>query len=635
MSASIAKIVGTPSARSWAQIHTFVPDTPEQKKSHGELIAAIALSLEETTAVDVGREVIQRLQEEYYGEYNKSGYGQKITTPLENLQRSVETVASNYLEGGDLEIICAALYPEHIYFSVWGGGKVLVWRNGKLATILSARRGLSGTSSGVWQEEDVFILATSPFFEVIDNTKLAVQLRNNVEVEELADSLVSEVHQSPHPNLATVIFKAVKDIPEPEEQVGEVASELVTSEEPQAISAYDPGQTTIRLNQRPSLKAWLIKLAEKLPEKPVVVKTPSQSSRRTAISIGIVLLVLLGASILFGAQQKKSHDYKEAYKDKLVAAQNAYNDAILQKDINPPHSRELFEQAKNSVDSLVAQGVDDQELTVLKQKIDHESGTILGKVTTPAQSFFDLSLIRSGVSAREILPNQNILAILDSSGERIITVGMQDKQTNVLGGADKLANAKTFTLGDAYYVLSDLGIVKQTSKGASDVVVQSDSEWGEITKLGFYGSNLYALDRNHGIWRYSAGEKGFSAKQAWLKEESSVNFANVIDMAIDGSVWILASDGKIYKFNRGVQDNFSISGLDSFNSQAFYTDEDLDSLYILDSNNKRVVQVAKNGEYKKQYQTDVIGQAVDLVVSKNTNKIYLLTPDKIFTLDLQ
>lgn len=644
MSASVAKIVGTPTKSAWAQIHTFVPDILVQQKTHGQLVVVISLSEDfpETEIVDVGREIIQRLQEEYFGRDTGS--------PLERLKSSIETVAQTFSTGAKLEIVAAVIFPQHIYFSVWGGGKVLIWRGGKLVSILSAREGLSGTSSGEWKAEDIFVIGTQAFFDAIPNSTLSSLFSQGLVLQDAADEISSVVLQTPNPNLAGTLFKIYQD--EIEKIEGETIREEVNENEiseespivepeVESIQSYETissEPTTIRFSQRPSLQSWLVKLAEKLPEQALTVKTPSQSSRRTAISVGIVLLVLLGASILFGAQQKKTHDYKIAYQDKLLSAQNAYNDAILQKDINPPHSRELFQQAKDTVDSLVAQGIKDEAIDTLKQKLDQDSGSILGKVTTAAQLFIDLSLVRSGVEARELLPLKDELAVLDIQGQRIITVGTDTKETSAIGGADKLTGAKTFTFGDAYYVLTDSGIVKETAKGEAKVEIKTDDEWGEIAKLGFFGSNLYLLDKDPStgqVWRYSAGANGFGDKKAWLQEETEVNFSNAMDFAIDGSLWIITTEGKIYKFNRGLQDNFSISGIDTLSPTAFYTDENLDSLYILDATNKRIVQIAKNGEYKKQYQTEAIGQAVDLTVSKETGKIYLLTPDKIFTLDLQ
>jgi hypothetical protein len=612
---------------------------------------------------------LQRLQEEYYGErsetYEKSDYGNRSEpekvdygdshetdeqnesesfSPLNHLKKSIEIVVSNFVDGAHLEVICSVIIGKHIYFCVWGGGKVLVWREGKLATILSGRSGLSGTSSGLWLPGDIFILGTELFFANVGRDILVSSFDKGHGPHDAIDDFAAIAHRQSRPNLSAAFFKINKD---EELELSEDLDDALPQDTPQPVVSYDSQEqvsetfsypeetTTIRLNQLPVWRKWLVKLAEKLPDRDIKINKPSQSSRRTAISVGIVLLVLLGASILFGAQQKKAHDYKASYKDRLQLAETAYNDAVLQKDINPPHSRELFQQARDTVDILLSQGVKDQAVDLLKQKLDQDSGTILGKVLSEPRLFIDLSLVRSGVSAQELAIDKSDLIILDTSGSRIITVGTQNKDTNAVGGAEKLSGARSVTLGDSYYVLADPGIVKQPLRGQAEAVIKQDEEWGDVKKLGFFGSNLYILDKNHGIWRYSATASGFGDKKAWLKEDTTVNFTNAVDMAIDGSVWVITTDGNIFKFNRGVQDNFVVSGIDTFTPTAFYTDENLESIYILDSSNNKIVEVSKTGEYKKQYQAEMIGKGVDLVASKSDKKIYLLTPDKVFTLDLQ
>jgi hypothetical protein len=45
--------------------------------------------------------------------------------------------------------------------------------------------------------------------------------------------------------------------------------------------------------------------------------------------------------------------------------------------------------------------------------------------------------------------------------------------------------------------------------------------------------------------------------------------------------------------------------------------------------------IGKSGEYQAQYGWSGIAGAIDLVVSEEQGKIYLLTGEKIFAIDLQ
>ena len=99
-------------------------------------------------------------------------------------------------------------------------------------------------------------------------------------------------------------------------------------------------------------------------------------------------------------------------------------------------------------------------------------------------------------------------------------------------------------------------------------------------------------------------------------------------MAIDGSVWITEIRNEkleIGKYTRGVKDNFEISGLDHDIGEGavIYTDEDALKLYVLDKVNKRVVVLAKTGEYEGQYTAAQLGEGKDLVVLEKMGRIYV------------
>jgi len=106
---------------------------------------------------------------------------------------------------------------------------------------------------------------------------------------------------------------------------------------------------------------------------------------------------------------------------------------------------------------------------------------------------------------------------------------------------------------------------------------------------------------------------------------------------VDGSVWVLFSDGTIVKYTQGKKDAFQVIGLDQPFGEAvkIFTSPEVEHLYILDRANTRVVVVDKSGEYAAQYQWSGIAGVKDLVVSETLKKIFFLTGEKVFSLDLK
>ena len=173
--------------------------------------------------------------------------------------------------------------------------------------------------------------------------------------------------------------------------------------------------------------------------------------------------------------------------------------------------------------------------------------------------------------------------------------------------------------GDAVFEV-DLGVGRQSEpkkivagQVADDLVV-------------FLG-NIYLLSFE-GIAKFVPIEAGYSGPQVYLDEK--VKFAPDSTMAIDGSVWV-ASGNKIFKFLRGVRQDFEISGLTSTAGEfgMIYTNADLDNLYVVDRINAALLVIDKNGVYQKVYQAEEFGKAADLVVDEVGERMYLAIDNKI------
>jgi len=55
----------------------------------------------------------------------------------------------------------------------------------------------------------------------------------------------------------------------------------------------------------------------------------------------------------------------------------------------------------------------------------------------------------------------------------------------------------------------------------------------------------------------------------------------------------------------------------------------------LDNGNSRIVVLDKNGSYKSQYQTSIIKNTKDFEVIEGGKKIFILSQNKIYQIDLK
>ena len=51
----------------------------------------------------------------------------------------------------------------------------------------------------------------------------------------------------------------------------------------------------------------------------------------------------------------------------------------------------------------------------------------------------------------------------------------------------------------------------------------------------------------------------------------------------------------------------------------------MNSMYVLDNGNSRIVQLGKDGTFQAQYVSDVLNKAKDIDVQESNKKIFILT----------
>jgi hypothetical protein len=573
----------------------------------GRLVVLVKGSEEE-----IIESTIERLKDSYFSSQDES--------ILASLKDSVNLAIEPTTSIAPIQVLAAVLSGEYIYVCGFGEVSAYLSRKTKFVQIFSGKVDQVGSCSGSVREGDNFLLIDGAVST--ESKELIVDLFDQPDSLTIAEDLKNNLENS------LGVFIRVDSLTEQEiDEVIPQREEIITEE---VSIPNTPEDRTINMREKKSL---LVRFAELLPEKnPFEGRAKGGTSRRTAVSAGIVLIALLFISIIFGIGQKKNAGFKSSYQSELTQAQSNYDQAIAQKDINPMEARNLLSQAKTVVDGLLARNIQDMEVSSLKAKIDSQAPQILGIVDLAPSVLIDLSLLRQGIKAKELSSDQESMAILDEQGNRIVFAGFDGKNTGVTGGSDKVGALQTFVSANGkFYALTSDGVISLTRPGVQEVVIKKDDQWGQIAKIGIYGGNFYLVDTNGSIWRYTSGSPD---KTNWLK--SQVNLSTVRDLSVDGALWIL-TDGKIMKFVRGQGDLISPIGLDrNFNNPtALYTNEELDSIFVLDQENKRIVELDKNGLYKKAYVNDQLAYVKDFVVSKEAGKIILLTEAKVLELPLK
>lgn len=164
-------------------------------------------------------------------------------------------------------------------------------------------------------------------------------------------------------------------------------------------------------------------------------------------------------------------------------------------------------------------------------------------------------------------------------------------------------------------------------------------KWGDLRAIASFGGNIYLLDaKNNQIYRYSPNASGYTSKAVnYFAQGAQPVLSKAVDFAIDGDVWVLNSNGTVQRFRSGTAIPFELGVLPSplKNPVAIYTRPEVDSLYIADAGNQRIVEFDKNGKFVRQFKPysekgDVFKNLQDFTVNETKRKLYFVSSEAAY-----
>lgn len=614
MKLQIAKIVGVSTESGWSQVHTFAPEEKEKLEKRGQLLAVISLtSLPFGTEIALaGKELISRLHEEYFGNLEEK--------PFFQLKNSLEKVFAEASREAKVEIVAGSVVGDVLYLAIAGGGKVVLARGGKVGEIIGGGSGEVETASGYLQKGDIFLLGTKKFFEVVPREVLGAALAGGSASS--AVEALTPVVLGKEEGLAAAVVAGVEE-------------EMLPAEEKPLAEEFPKKRFEKKLRLE-AIKKFFSEIKRK------ITAPPSQKPKKSLFTVALILFLILGVSMVFGAKERKRQaaERKVAAVLEQVKAKKEEGEAIL--GLNPAKAKEILKEAEELLKQVEGEKIASPQLEKIKQELQASLDAVLKEYEVEAKLFFDLELIKKGAVGSDFAFSAGQLVVLDKENLAVYSIGVADKNSAILAGGEEIKEAKkVVAFWPKIFVFGKEGIFQIDAKDKSKkLAVKTDNEWQDIRDFQTFGGNLYLLDKK-AIWQYpafveaSGGQAAFGAKRGWLKREA--DFSQAVEMAIDGAIWVLKEEGEVEKYLRGNKESFGVSGLDKPFSEpkGIYTDFEAEYLYILDKGNSRIAVLRKGGEYFAQYKNPQIANAQDFVVWEKEGKIFLLEGSKIYEIELR
>ncbi len=156
-----------------------------------------------------------------------------------------------------------------------------------------------------------------------------------------------------------------------------------------------------------------------------------------------------------------------------------------------------------------------------------------------------------------------------------------------------------------------------------------------LVAIANFQSRLYALDTaNQSILRFSRSATSLGAGSNW--QTVSLDLRDGIDLAVDGSIYVLHRDGRIEKLFGGRPATFALDTVDPALTQPtkLWTDENSTYLYVLEPASQRLLVFTKEGKLLAQFQSPTWTTLRDFSVDEANKTAYVLAGTSLYSVSL-
>jgi hypothetical protein len=399
---TFSKIVATPTLNSWSQAYNA-----------GKLFAVLSLDktedLPEIESLNIlGKDLLERLEQEFFVIENKN---------LESIKNALLTVFDKAAKGVNISFAAGVIVNNILYLFALGNSKVFIKRGDNLGLLLNhqdvdPKKILS--SSGFLKEEDLIVLATDAFSQVITREDLDSSLNNN-EPSEITESLAPKIHKSENGKISAIVIRYNSPVAEKiiDDAIAKTDLEEIAQEEAVVEKALPNSYKKYFSPLKSKFKNLIskIRLTKKLFLIPAV------------IIVGVLIL-----SVFLAIREQNNAKIRTLFAQIYPQAQKKYEEGQGLADLNKNFARDSFLAAQKILKDNMAQfppkSKENSQAQDLLKKVD--SG--LAQVSSIDKSGLDrstLSLIVQNGSGIEGVAGK-AAKILQDLGYNVVSTGNAD-----------------------------------------------------------------------------------------------------------------------------------------------------------------------------------------------------------------
>lgn len=390
------------------------------------------------------------------------------------------------------------------------------------------------------------------------------------------------------------------------------------------------------------------------PEPEIEEEEPARRSPWGLI-LALIILPLLILGVVFGMWYFRAQATEKQFQQSLTGAEAILNEVTTIP--NESTARQRLVAARELLDQAKAARVRDTRLKPVEDRYQ-EQFVRLNRVT-PIYGILPLySFEGEDRNLTRVLVSGDSLYVLDRGRNevyRFVLSRLKDSVTPV----DKPVLRKGDPLKDKIVSdLVDITWAEATSSqhsrllaldtgnnlfsydvnwGADAVPLAANAQLGQPSLLQGYGGKFYVLDpKARQIWRYLPGQNGYEdAVEPYFAQEDQSDMTGAQSMAVDGSIWLLFSNGRLPRFLSGKQEAFELQGQPDpmSNPVSVAVAQTGTEFYVADAGNERILEFNKDGEFQRQL-IDREGKALEdmrsIYLDEAEGALYILTGNSLY-----
>lgn len=356
----------------------------------------------------------------------------------------------------------------------------------------------------------------------------------------------------------------------------------------------------------------------------------SRKKSKMILGVLIAIVLVLGLTITYSLvkhTKAKNTASLQSTLDQINSIQTAAIQATLKKDDKTAVSD--YQQIINLASSLKGTKFDTQASQSSKNAQDKIAEITKLQVLSPIEQ----TAVKTDSSSLALLPDA--IYLFSKNGDIYSKKsGDKDFASVTTSGQKIVISAVSLDDGKIACVTSDKTI------GIFDPKVKTfDLQAVPLIYAGTiknFASTLYVLDQPaNQILKINPEDGAYNKSSEYLKDGSIIS--DSVDMAIDGSIYLLTPDGKIGKFSRGnkISDiTFTLPASEKLSGykRIFTSDTVSDIVLFSDSAGQaRLVEIDKSGKFVAQYSLENAGGAQDIAIDLSAREVYILKGTQVIS----